>query len=133
VVQDLVERDLFQGAMKGAVSWLRLDGSVAPTARFDVVRQFNRDPTVEVRVCVRPEVLGCYARSQVTTSLCRLERSERPQRLLVWGERGEQAEFLNCCHTQPPSTPSLSNRLAMAVAVALPVTVDTLSWSQVAV
>ena len=47
-----MERDLFQGAMKGAVSWLRLDGSVAPTARFDVVR-FNRHPPSHVTVCVR--------------------------------------------------------------------------------
>ena len=34
--------------MLRGVSWLRLDGSVAPTARFDVVRKFNADPSIDV-------------------------------------------------------------------------------------
>jgi TATA-binding protein-associated factor len=44
---DLVEEELFGSMMRG-VSWLRLDGSVAPTARFDVVRKFNSDPSIDV-------------------------------------------------------------------------------------
>lgn len=44
---DLVEDELFGHLLKG-VSWLRLDGSVAPTARFDVVRKFNADPSIDV-------------------------------------------------------------------------------------
>ena len=30
------------------MSWLRLDGGVAPTARFEVVRKFNADPSIDV-------------------------------------------------------------------------------------
>jgi TATA-binding protein-associated factor len=48
-VLDLVEDELFGPAGELAqVSWLRLDGSVAPTARFDVVRKFNADPSIDV-------------------------------------------------------------------------------------
>lgn len=46
-VLDLVEEEVFGGMLRG-VSWLRLDGSVAPTARFDVVRKFNADPSIDV-------------------------------------------------------------------------------------
>ena len=44
---DLVEEELFGTMMRG-VSWLRLDGSVPPTRRFDVVRKFNADPSIDV-------------------------------------------------------------------------------------
>ncbi|KAK3272667.1 btaf1 RNA polymerase II, B-TFIID transcription factor-associated, 170kDa [Cymbomonas tetramitiformis] len=44
---DIVEQDLFRRELPG-LSYLRLDGSVDPTRRFDVVRRFNRDPTVDV-------------------------------------------------------------------------------------
>jgi len=48
-VLDLVEDELLgpAGELEG-VSWLRLDGGVAPTARFDVVRKFNADPSIDV-------------------------------------------------------------------------------------
>ena len=48
-VLDLVEDELFgvNGELNG-VSWLRLDGGVAPTARFDVVRKFNAEPSIDV-------------------------------------------------------------------------------------
>lgn len=44
---DLVETELFTTQMRD-VSWLRLDGSVAPSQRFDVVRKFNADPSIDV-------------------------------------------------------------------------------------
>ena len=44
---DLVETELFTTQMRD-VSWLRLDGSVAPTQRFEVVRKFNADPSIDV-------------------------------------------------------------------------------------
>lgn len=48
-VLDLVEDELLGPAGElGGVSWLRLDGGVAPTARFDVVRKFNADPSIDV-------------------------------------------------------------------------------------
>ena len=104
MVQDLVERDLFQGAMKGGVSWLRLDGSVAPTARFDVVRQFNRDPTVEVRLssmCTtrEPGALGSIAGENLPFGLERREVS--------YVCCGRVERVLNCLqsHTAPSLLP----------------------------
>ncbi|KAK6782737.1 hypothetical protein RDI58_020533 [Solanum bulbocastanum] len=44
---DIIERDLFQNHMKN-VTYLRLDGSVEPEKRFDIVKAFNSDPTIDV-------------------------------------------------------------------------------------
>lgn len=44
---DIIERDLFQTHMKG-VTYLRLDGSVEPDKRFEIVKAFNSDPTIDV-------------------------------------------------------------------------------------
>ncbi|XP_050367441.1 TATA-binding protein-associated factor BTAF1 [Argentina anserina] len=44
---DLIERDLFHTYMK-SVTYLRLDGSVEPEKRFDIVKAFNSDPTIDV-------------------------------------------------------------------------------------
>ncbi|XP_050138819.1 TATA-binding protein-associated factor BTAF1-like isoform X2 [Malus sylvestris] len=44
---DLIERDLFLTHMK-SVTYLRLDGSVEPEKRFDIVKAFNSDPTIDV-------------------------------------------------------------------------------------
>ncbi|KAF5203949.1 Tata-binding protein-associated factor btaf1 [Thalictrum thalictroides] len=44
---DIIERDLFQTHMK-SVTYLRLDGSVEPDKRFDIVKAFNSDPTIDV-------------------------------------------------------------------------------------
>ncbi|CAB4312558.1 unnamed protein product [Prunus armeniaca] len=44
---DLIERDLFHSHMK-SVTYLRLDGSVEPEKRFDIVKAFNSDPTIDV-------------------------------------------------------------------------------------
>ncbi|KAK7263812.1 hypothetical protein RJT34_31409 [Clitoria ternatea] len=44
---DIIERDLFQTHMK-SVTYLRLDGSVEPEKRFDIVKAFNSDPTIDV-------------------------------------------------------------------------------------
>ncbi|KAK7312063.1 hypothetical protein VNO77_35609 [Canavalia gladiata] len=44
---DIIERDLFQTHMK-SVTYLRLDGSVEPEKRFDIVKTFNSDPTIDV-------------------------------------------------------------------------------------
>lgn len=32
----------------GSVSYLRLDGSVEASKRFDIVKKFNADPTIDV-------------------------------------------------------------------------------------
>ncbi|TQD70014.1 hypothetical protein C1H46_044453 [Malus baccata] len=45
---DLIERDLFHTHMKSSVTYLRLDGSVEPEKRFDIVKAFNSDPTIDV-------------------------------------------------------------------------------------
>lgn len=44
---DIIEKDLFQTHMK-SVTYLRLDGSVEPSRRFDIVKAFNSDPTIDV-------------------------------------------------------------------------------------
>lgn len=44
---DIIERDLFHAHMKN-VTYLRLDGSVQPEKRFDIVKTFNSDPTIDV-------------------------------------------------------------------------------------
>eukprot|EP00850_Spirogloea_muscicola_P017052 SM000143S00717 [mRNA] locus=s143:72474:80669:- [translate_table: standard] len=44
---DIVERDLFQAHMP-EVTYLRLDGSVEVSKRFDIVKAFNSDPTIDV-------------------------------------------------------------------------------------
>ncbi|KAL5998886.1 btaf1 RNA polymerase II, B-TFIID transcription factor-associated [Asimina triloba] len=44
---DIIERDLFQTLMK-SVTYLRLDGSVEPSKRFEIVKSFNSDPTIDV-------------------------------------------------------------------------------------
>ncbi|CAI5958436.1 unnamed protein product [Closterium sp. NIES-65] len=44
---DIVEEDLFKKHMPG-VSYLRIDGSVEPSRRFDLVKAFNSDPTIDV-------------------------------------------------------------------------------------
>ncbi|KAI4370311.1 hypothetical protein MLD38_018674 [Melastoma candidum] len=43
---DIIERDLFHTHMKN-VTYLRLDGSVVPEKRFDIVKAFNSDPTID--------------------------------------------------------------------------------------
>lgn len=43
---DIIERDLFHAHMK-SVTYLRLDGSVDPEKRFDIVKAFNSDPTID--------------------------------------------------------------------------------------
>ncbi|XP_058206166.1 TATA-binding protein-associated factor BTAF1 isoform X3 [Rhododendron vialii] len=44
---DIIERDLFHAHMKSSVTYLRLDGSVEPEKRFDIVKAFNSDPTID--------------------------------------------------------------------------------------
>ncbi|XP_043695072.1 TATA-binding protein-associated factor BTAF1-like isoform X1 [Telopea speciosissima] len=44
---DIIEKDLFQAHMK-SVTYLRLDGSVEPEKRFEIVKSFNSDPTIDV-------------------------------------------------------------------------------------
>ncbi|KAK8545550.1 hypothetical protein V6N13_066828 [Hibiscus sabdariffa] len=43
---DIIEKDLFQTHMK-SVTYLRLDGSVESEKRFDIVKAFNSDPTID--------------------------------------------------------------------------------------
>lgn len=44
---DIIEKDLFQFHMR-SVTYLRLDGSVEPEKRFEIVKAFNSDPTIDV-------------------------------------------------------------------------------------
>lgn len=67
---DIIEKDLFATHMPG-VSYLRLDGGVEASKRFDVVRQFNADPTIDVLL--------------LTT------HGERARTARIWGFRGIRA------------------------------------------
>lgn len=44
---DIVENDLLKTHLP-AVTYLRLDGSVSPGSRFDIVEKFNSDPSIDV-------------------------------------------------------------------------------------
>ncbi|CAL9077601.1 TATA-binding protein-associated factor BTAF1 isoform X2 [Musa acuminata AAA Group] len=44
---DIIEKDLFRSHMK-SVTYLRLDGSVEPEKRYEIVKAFNSDPTIDV-------------------------------------------------------------------------------------
>ncbi|XP_051210704.1 TATA-binding protein-associated factor BTAF1 isoform X2 [Lolium perenne] len=44
---DVIEKDLFQSHMR-SVTYLRLDGSVQTEKRFEIVKSFNSDPTIDV-------------------------------------------------------------------------------------
>ncbi|XP_062180641.1 TATA-binding protein-associated factor BTAF1-like [Phragmites australis] len=44
---DIIEKDLFHSHMR-SVTYLRLDGSVQPEKRFEIVKTFNSDPTIDV-------------------------------------------------------------------------------------
>lgn len=44
---DIVENDLLKKHLP-AVSYLRLDGSVPPSARHHIVTKFNSDPSIDV-------------------------------------------------------------------------------------
>ncbi|KAM0844019.1 hypothetical protein ACQ4PT_057332 [Festuca glaucescens] len=44
---DIIEKDLFQSHMR-SVTYLRLDGSVQTEKRFEIVKSFNSDPTIDV-------------------------------------------------------------------------------------
>lgn len=44
---DIVEHDLLRKHLP-AVSYLRLDGSVPPSARHSIVTKFNSDPSIDV-------------------------------------------------------------------------------------
>lgn len=44
---DIVEHDLLRAHLP-AVTYLRLDGSVSPGSRFEIVEKFNSDPSIDV-------------------------------------------------------------------------------------
>ncbi|KAJ3671154.1 hypothetical protein LUZ60_008580 [Juncus effusus] len=44
---DIIEKDLFHSRMR-SVTYLRLDGSVQSEKRFEIVKAFNSDPTIDV-------------------------------------------------------------------------------------
>ncbi|KAJ4797222.1 TATA-binding protein-associated factor MOT1 [Rhynchospora pubera] len=44
---DIIEKDLFQFHMR-SVTYLRLDGTVQAEKRFEIVKAFNSDPTIDV-------------------------------------------------------------------------------------
>ena len=46
-MMDIVESDLFENEMSN-VTYLRLDGSVAPAQRHEIVTKFNNDMSIDL-------------------------------------------------------------------------------------
>ena len=85
---DLVEEELF-GSMLHGVSFLRLDGSVAPTARFDVVRKFNSDPSIDV-LLLTTHVGGLGLNLTTADTVVFLEHDWNPQKDLQAMDRAHR-------------------------------------------
>lgn len=85
---DLVEEELF-GTMLRGVSYLRLDGSIAPTARFDVVRKFNADPSIDV-LLLTTHVGGLGLNLTTADTVVFLEHDWNPQKDLQAMDRAHR-------------------------------------------
>lgn len=85
---DLVETELFGASMKG-VSWLRLDGSVAASERFNVARKFNADPTIDV-LLLTTHVGGLGLNLTTADTVVFLEHDWNPQKDLQAMDRAHR-------------------------------------------
>ena len=98
---DLVEDELFGHLLKG-VSWLRLDGSVAPTARFDVVRKFIADPSIDV-LLLTTHVGGLGLNLTSADTVVFLEHDWNPQKDLQAMDRAHRLGQKRTVNVFPPS------------------------------
>jgi len=85
---DLVENELFSNSMRD-VSWLRLDGSVAPSQRFEVVRKFNADPSIDV-LLLTTHVGGLGLNLTAADTVVFLEHDWNPQKDLQAMDRAHR-------------------------------------------
>lgn len=93
---DLVERDLFQGkGPMAGVSYLRLDGSVEATKRFDVARRFNADSSIEV-LLLTTHVGGLGLNLTAADVVVFLEHDWNPQRDLQAMDRAHRLGQKRC-------------------------------------
>eukprot|EP00192_Tetraselmis_astigmatica_P001352 CAMPEP_0117692082 /NCGR_PEP_ID=MMETSP0804-20121206/26113_1 /TAXON_ID=1074897 /ORGANISM="Tetraselmis astigmatica, Strain CCMP880" /LENGTH=1797 /DNA_ID=CAMNT_0005505457 /DNA_START=126 /DNA_END=5519 /DNA_ORIENTATION=+ len=83
---DLVERDLLQPA---GVSFLRLDGNVAASKRFEVAQRFNADPTIEV-LLLTTSVGGLGLNLTTADTVVFLEHDWNPQKDLQAMDRAHR-------------------------------------------
>ena len=86
---DLVERELFARDMRGAVSYLRLDGSVPSAERFAVARRFDADPSIEV-LLLTTHVGGLGLNLTAADVVVFLEHDWNPQRDLQAMDRAHR-------------------------------------------
>jgi TATA-binding protein-associated factor len=86
---DLVETELFARDMRGSVSYLRLDGSVEPSKRFDVARRFNADPSIDV-LLLTTHVGGLGLNLTAADVVVFLEHDWNPQRDLQAMDRAHR-------------------------------------------
>jgi len=93
---DLVERDVFgpKGSLPG-VTFLRLDGSVDATKRFDVARRFNADPSISV-LLLTTHVGGLGLNLTSADTVVFLEHDWNPQRDLQAMDRAHRLGQTRC-------------------------------------
>jgi TATA-binding protein-associated factor len=93
---DIVERDVFgeRGSLPG-VGYLRLDGSVEATKRFDVARAFNSDPSVSV-LLLTTHVGGLGLNLTSADIVVFLEHDWNPQRDLQAMDRAHRLGQTRC-------------------------------------
>ncbi|GAB2294664.1 btaf1 RNA polymerase II, B-TFIID transcription factor-associated, 170kDa [Dionaea muscipula] len=75
---DMIERDLFHVHMKN-VTYLRLDGSVETEKRFEIVKAFNSDPTIDA-LLLTTHVGGLGLNLTSTDTLIFMEHDWNPMR-----------------------------------------------------
>jgi len=93
---DIVERDVLgpQGSLAG-VSYLRLDGSVDASRRFDIARRFNEDPSVAV-LLLTTHVGGLGLNLTAADTVVFLEHDWNPQRDLQAMDRAHRLGQTRC-------------------------------------
>ena len=93
---DIVERDVFgPGGSMAGVSYLRLDGSVDASRRFDIARTFNEDPSVSV-LLLTTHVGGLGLNLTAADTVVFLEHDWNPQRDLQAMDRAHRLGQTRC-------------------------------------
>lgn len=86
---DLVEKVLIQGFFGGSIAYLRMDGTTDSRARFELVQQFNRDPSISLML-LTTQVGGLGLNLTSADTVILLEHDWNPQRDLQAMDRAHR-------------------------------------------